>query len=192
MTVLIAVPTFETIRTECYNGIFCAAMEHGDCDFSAVTGYDCARARNIMAKNAMGGGYSHILMVDSDIVIPPDCIGTMLSPEADIVLGFYRRKNDSGLFEMFSEGSGYNMMSGDDLRGAPDRIRVKGGGFGCAMVSVDVFRRLRFPWFEYENRQDGSILSEDLHFCRLAENAGIGVYADTRVMCGHVGKKIWW
>lgn len=192
MTVLIAVPTFESIQTECYQGIYDAAMQYQDCDFTAVKGYDCARARNLIAKRAMEGGYSHVLMVDSDIVVPFDCIENLLSPAADIVLGFYRRRDDpESRFEMFRYGDGWDLMGDADLDGR-DRIEVKGGGFGCAMMDAKVFAKLRFPWFEYEQWNDGQILSEDLHFSRVAANAGIKTYADTRVLCGHVGKKTWW
>ncbi|MBR4614653.1 MAG: hypothetical protein IKO55_03520 [Kiritimatiellae bacterium] len=191
MTVLIAIPTFERVHAACFQAVFDAAMYYGDCDLDIVTGYDCARARNAIAKKAIEGGYSHVLMVDSDIVIPADCIGNLLEPAARIVLGFYRRKDDSGAFEMFSDAPGYRLMHDADLEGASDRIEVKGGGFGCAMVEVEAFKRLRFPWFVYEQREDGSVLSEDLHFSRIAQNAGIRTYADTRVLCGHVGLKTW-
>ena len=192
MTVLIAVPTFEHIQTECFQAIFDAAMYYGDCDFMPVKGYDCARARNLIAKHGIDGGYSHVLMVDSDIIIPADCIETLLSPAERIVLGFYKRKDDSaGRYEMFRPGAGWHMFEPADLDGAPDRIEVKGGGFGCAMVDVEVFSRLKFPWFEYENWGDGQILSEDLHFSRVALNSGIKTYADTRVLCRHIGSRIW-
>jgi hypothetical protein len=178
--ILIAVPTFEHVQNKVFEAIWCAAAGR-DADFACVSGYDCARARNAIAHMALDGGYSHVLMVDSDT-----------DPPAEIVLGFYRRKDGSqDCFEMFKDEPGWKMFSRADISEAPDRIAVKGGGFGCALVDSEVFKRLRFPWFKFEQYDDGSILSEDLYFSRIALNAGIKTYADTRVLCGHVGTRTW-
>jgi hypothetical protein len=69
MKVLIAVPTFETIAPECFKAIY--ELQGDDLTFDFVRGYDCAKARNEIAKKALNGGFDYVLMVDSDIVIPP-------------------------------------------------------------------------------------------------------------------------
>jgi len=43
--VLVAVPTYETIKTECYEGIWSLNSQEGvDISFKGAVGYDCARA----------------------------------------------------------------------------------------------------------------------------------------------------
>jgi hypothetical protein len=38
--------------------------------------------------------------------------------------------------------------------------------------------------------QSGDVLSEDLSFCCKCAEAGIGVEADARVRCGHIGSRV--
>ena len=47
MRILIAVPTFENIKPECFKSIY-GLTRPEDCDlyFDYVRGYDCAKARN--------------------------------------------------------------------------------------------------------------------------------------------------
>ena len=93
MRILIAVPTFETIKPECFKSIYGLTRPEG-CElyFDYVSGYDCAKARNQIAKNAMAGNYDYVLMVDSDIQLPKDALIKLLECESDIALGWYYRK----------------------------------------------------------------------------------------------------
>ena len=95
MKILIAVPTFETIKPECFKSIY--GLKRPDrCTlyFDYVSGYDCAKARNQIAKNAMAGNYDYVLMVDSDIQLPQDTLINLLECESDIALGWYYRDSD--------------------------------------------------------------------------------------------------
>ena len=66
------------------------------------------------------------------------------------------------------------------------KVPIRGGGMGCALIRRDAVERTRFPWFKfvvYEDRH--GVLSEDLYFCSACRSAGIDLYADARVKCGH-------
>ena len=71
-------------------------------------------------------------------------------------------------------------------------LRVKGGGMGCCLIRTDVFDVLKFPWFVWSDvrfdRNTGKVEScgEDIDFCEKCEQAGIPIYADTRVECEHL------
>ena len=50
--ILIAVPTFENIKPQCFKSIYGLKRPIGyDLYFDYVSGYDCAKARNQIAKN---------------------------------------------------------------------------------------------------------------------------------------------
>ena len=66
MSVLIAVPTFETIAPECFKAIY--HLKGDGLSFDFVKGYDCAKARNEIVKKALDGGFDYVLMIDSDVV----------------------------------------------------------------------------------------------------------------------------
>ena len=59
---------------------------------------------------------------------------------------------------------------------------------GCAFIKTDVFRKLKYPWYDWVNYADDhrGVLSEDLYFCVACKKKGIPIYTDTRANCGHM------
>ena len=188
MKILIAVPTFENIQPEVFKAIYNLKSDH-ELHFDYVRGYDCAVARNEIAKQAQLGGYDYVLMVDSDTTIPPDTLELMLDPPADVVLGVCPRKNTkdgkTAIIKLGAQEYHDSYYYSDLPEG---RTRVKGGGFACALVRSNVFTRLDPPWFQYVTTADGSTLSEDYYFCQNAGFMDIDIYVEPRVRCGHLAR----
>ena len=187
--ILIAVPTFENILPDTFKSIYYLEKTNDmNVDFDFVRGYDCARARNIICNNAINNNYNYVLMIDSDIIVPTHTLIKMLDDPKPICLGCYPRKNTkNGTFEIFKLGQ-YNFadtFNYGELISFNGKIEVKGGGFGCAMVDVNILNQLPRPLFKYVEYESGSTLSEDNYFCSNASKAGFKIYADTDVMCGH-------
>lgn len=191
--VLIAVPTFDKAEPATFKSIY-EMNKPCPCGFDYVKGYGAAKARNDIARRAINEGYEYVMMVDSDVVLPPNALELMLEGNADVVLGCYPRKNTmTGQSEIFSDGKNYgdeNNISYAALEQLPDRIDIKGGGMGCALIRTSIFNKMQFPWFTYVEYQTGDVLSEDLSFCEKAK--GFSIQADTRVRCGHIGSKTQW
>ena len=192
MRVLIEIPTFENIAPDTFKSIYGLQKPPGvSCLFNFTRGYDCARARNLIAKEAMD--YDYVLMVDSDIILPNFTLVSMLSRNVDVCLGAYLRKNSQTQIEIFKLGQKdfvetYTKEELDAMHGGI--AKVKGGGFGCALIKSDVFRKLRYPFFDYVEYPTGEVLSEDNYFCRQCNEAGIPVYVDSLVRCGHINRVI--
>ena len=192
MKILIAVPTSDRIEPEVFKAIYDLRSEH-DLAFECVRGYDCAAARNEIARIAQEGGYDYTLMVDADTVIPPTTLEYMLDPPADIVLGLCPRKNTnegkSAMVKLNAEDRKDNWF----YRELPnERTEIKAGGFACAFVRTYVFTHLPYPQFNYAKYEDGSTLSEDYYFCQLARFMGFKIYMDPRVRCGHLARYYQW
>ena len=192
MRILLAVPHgAKPIDDECLEALWRLDRCGHEIVFRVVGGYDCARARNKIAQEALDLLCDYALMVDADVVVPPDALSTLLEGGGDVVLGCYRRKDAEGRAEVFAPASPRysGQVQWDEL---PERrFRVYGGGFGCALVSAAALRRITRPWFDYVEHADGSILSEDLYFCEKAESMGLKVHADGRVRCKHVGRRVY-
>jgi hypothetical protein len=188
MKILIAVPTFENIEPEVFKAIYNLKTEH-ELSFDFVKGYDCAVARNEIARRTQQGGYDYVLMVDSDTIIPPDTLDVMLNPPADVVLGVCPRKNTkegkTAIIKLDAPEYHDNYYYNDLPEG---RTLVKGGGFACALVKAVVFTRLQDPWFQYLIKEDGSTLSEDYYFCQNVRFMGMEIYVEPRVRCGHLAR----
>ena len=189
MSVLIAVPTYETIAPEVFRAIY--RLKGDDISFDFVKGYDCAKARNDIARKALDGGFDYVLMIDSDVIVPEQALGWMLEKPVDVCFGVYPRKNTEGETELFYRGTfsfekRYTIAELDAIES--DRIPVKGGGFGCALIRTDLFNKIPYPWFQYVSYENNTYLSEDLFFCMMAEE--FKIEADLRVRCGHIARTI--
>lgn len=194
--VLIAVPTYENIKPETFKSIY--ELDRGDRDhvFSFVKGYTVADARNKIAKEAMRTAADYVLMVDSDVVLPPDAVTNMIEHEVGVCLGYYVHRHDRADYDgttnlcKLGETNYTNQYKAHELRDMErdgyTKVHIHGGGLGCALIKTDIFEVLHFPWFKWTNYRSGSVLSEDLWFCECCKNAGVPIYADTRVGCGHV------
>ena len=187
MKILIAVPTFESIEPEVFKAIYNLRPAGHELHFDFVKGYDCACARNEIARMTQMGGYDYVLMVDSDTIIPPDTLELMMDPPADVVLGVCPRKNTKDGKTAIIKMDGVDFHNSYYYNDLPEgRTIVKAGGFACALVKSVVFTRLDNPWFQYVTNQDGSTLSEDFYFCQNVRFYGMEVYVEPRVKCGHL------
>ena len=50
---------------------------------------------------------------------------------------------------------------------------------------MGVFDEIEPPWFLYTESKTGVRRGEDITFCYKVADAGIHIYADTRVLCKH-------
>lgn len=187
--ILVAVPTFENILPDTFKSIYnLDKTEDMVVDFDFVRGYDCGRARNLIVDKAIKNNYNYILMVDSDMIIPPHTLIKMLNDPKPICLGCYPRKNTKkGIFEIFKldQKDYIDTFNYEEIVNLNNKIEVKGGGFGCALINTTVFKNMSKPYFKYVQYDNGACLSEDNYFCSNAKRAGYKIYADTGVMCGH-------
>ena len=154
--------------------------------------YDCAGGRTVLARKALDGGYDKVLWVDSDVILPEDALRNMLESKADMVFGIYPRKSDPTKTVVYRHG-GLNISSDCCMRMdeiEPRIFPVKGGGLGCCLMDISVLKRVGFPWFAFEEREDGTSRSEDIYFCDKAYWAGVECDCDGRVRCGHVAEKV--
>ena len=196
INILIAIPTFDSILPDTFKSIYGLYIPEGvSCFFDFVRGYDCAKARNDIAKEALKYNFDYVLMIDSDIIVPSNALQNMLETHVDICLGVYPRKNTKDeTVELFKLGydnfiETYHMS---ELEKFNSIFEVKGGGYGCALICTKVFKNITFPWFRYVTYSNGFVLSEDNYFSDKISSEGYKIYCDPRVKCGHAAVHIQW
>ena len=210
MRILIAVPTFETIFPDTFKSIWDLDKGGHEVAFDFVRGYDCATARNNIAQTAINGNFDYVLMVDNDVVLPRDVLMDMLDDPKDVCLGYYAHRDADNLYrgrvsvcKLYKPDGGkyFNYPLESEYRAAEllarrtegeYKIPIHGGGMGCALIKVDVFRRLHYPWYDWVNYEDDNrgMLSEDLYFCEKCRIGNITIWTDTRAGCGHILRHI--
>lgn len=187
--ILIAIPTNAGIEPETFRSIYNMKVPDGyETHFEYFYGYQIDQIRNLIADWAKH--YDYLFSVDSDIVVPEDALEKMISHDLDAVSGVYiQRLHDRQTVELYYKTNmGHMNYTGDDLP-RNKLIEVSGFGFGCALIKREVFLAIDYPHFEYRSALDHKhTLSEDIDFCMKAEEKGFKLYADTSIICDHIGK----
>lgn len=212
MKILIAIPTFENITPDTYKSVYDLDKGEHEVLFEFVRGYDCATARNRIAQRGLDLETDYVLMVDNDVVLPKDALLTLLDGAEEVNLGYYAHRGGDNRYNGRTcicrlyqpDGTPYyhypleSEYTAEEMRRMKEsgekKIRVHGGGMGCAMIKTDVFRRTVYPWYDWVNYGDlnRGMLSEDLYFCELCRSYGVQIHADVRVACGHLFRYVQW
>lgn len=204
MKILIAVPTYENIYPDTFKSIYDLDVSGHEVSFEFVRGYDVATARNRGAQKALDTNADYLFFVDNDVVVPKDALINLLEDIDNVCLGFYAHRGADNVYHgntnicrlYDANGEKYfhypleSEYTGTEMREMCEagqyKVRIHGGGMGCALINTDVFKKLKYPWFDWVHYKNGKMLGEDLYFCEQCKKNGIKIYTDTRVNCGHI------
>ena len=212
MRILIAVPTYENIMPDTFKGIYDLDPCGHELIFEFIRGYDVATARNKIAQKALDLETDYVLMVDNDVVLPKDALKNLTDDLKEVCLGYYAHRDTDNIYRgrtcvckvydpngvkyfNYPLESEYTADELKELReGNNYKVRIHGGGMGCAFIKTELFQRLDYPWYDWVNYANAhrGMLSEDLFFCEKCRKARIPIYTDTRVGCGHMLRRIQW
>ena len=212
MKILIAIPTFENITPDTYKSVYDLDKWDHEVLFEFIRGYDVATARNRIAQRALDLETDYVMMVDNDVVLPKDALLTLLDEAEEVNLGYYAHRNNENRYDgrtcicrlkapdgtdyynypLESEYTAAEMAAMKE--GGEKKIRVHGGGMGCALIATEVFRKAAYPWYDWVNYGDSNrgMLSEDLYFCEVCRAYGVKIHTDVRVACGHLFRHVQW
>jgi FkbM family methyltransferase len=106
------------------------------------------------------------------------------------VSGVYiQRKPGQVIPEIYEDApnGGTRNISWDRLQGR-GLVEIAGSGFGCVLVKKRVFVDIGYPQFVYKTALDhANTVSEDTYFCMKAREKGYKLFADTSIVCDHIG-----
>ena len=205
MKIMIATPTAHDISPEYMKAVYETVIEAKamftsreiQVDFNFFRGYMVDMSRNQLSFEAIQGEYDYILFIDSDTILPHhalfDLLTFAITKKKGIVAGWQRRRqNYVGVTETFAltKGDGFDERFTEDyLKKQKQPFKIKGTGFGCVLIEVDIldtlFKEGVLP-FKYIKYPDGTSLSEDLYFCHNVRKAmNEDIWLHPRVRCGH-------
>lgn len=188
---LIAIPTARYIEPETFKSIYEQVMPGGvTMDFQYFYGYNVDQVRNLVAHYAIENNYDYLMFVDHDIAFAPTTVAQLVNHNVDIVGGVYRQRRPSQVLEVFNKAyQPYYSMKAFPQTGL---FEVGAIGLGCALIKVDVLRKIGYPQFDYHRAiKIEDTLSEDVDFCQKAARIGIKIHIDTDIRCDHHGQTIY-
>jgi len=133
--------------------------------------------------------YSHLFMLDSDIVFPPFTVEKLLAHQLPVVGGYYLNKSQT----RENTPVVYRWEKDNEKTGKVDWMhihepgtgleKVDGIGMGCVMMRRDAAEALgKSPY-------DMNTGGEDLRVCRKLMQLGIPLHVDWSINCAHLGVK---
>lgn len=135
-------------------------------------------------KAALIGGFDGLLLVEHDMIVPPDALQKLWDTDADVVYGCYELRHGTRQINLFQYIGRQNI--GMSLTHYPEELstareqgwcEVSGVGFGCLLIKRDAL--IRVPFRETDN-------APDLPFATDCIAAGIRQIGRTDVVCGHI------
>lgn len=190
--ILIAIPTAKYIESETFKSIYDLEIPEGyKVEFQFFHGYVIDQIRNLIADWVVKG-YDYLFSVDSDIILPKNALKKLLEHDRDIVSGIYRQRKDQQIIEIYghTESGGVSNIPFHLLENK-GVVRIAACGFGCVLVKKQVLEKVGYPQFEYYSALDHkNTVSEDVDFCMKAINKGFKVWADTDLICDHIGSRV--
>jgi hypothetical protein len=147
-----------------------------------------AAVRNHLAEQALINKCTHILMMDTDQIYPPDTVTKLIAHNLPIV-GAKVHRRYAPFDPLLLRGSlgKYHRIPDEEWEACDGLIEVDATGTGCTMFQSEVFRKLEFPWFKIiPGRGKRKSVGEDVYMFSKAKKAGYRIFVDTSIEIGHL------
>lgn len=132
-------------------------------------------------------GYDALLIVEHDMILPSHAIRALANTPGDVGYGVYLFRWGGYVLNAFEYIGDRNIgeslsLHRDKARRAREQglVRVSGAGWGCTLLRRSALEAIPFPEEHPENP------CFDVAFAQRAVRAGLELWADFDVLCGHI------
>jgi len=199
MKITLAVPTNRGVQPQTLQCLL-DLVAHGGYEFNilvAEEGYSVAENRNYIAVQAVNNGSDYLLMIDDDMVFPPDTLDKLLADDKDIVGVAYHSRGSTDKIKLVPDimaiaetdkGKYINLSEETDPK-YKDTFECYATGTGIILIKCDVFKKVPQPWFEFTYYDNGKCKEgEDWNFCFKAKKYGYKIFTNPKIDVGHIGE----
>jgi hypothetical protein len=153
-------------------------------DIGVCMGTYITLARNSIHNGFLATNCDWGIMLDSDVMPPPDFLDKLLAHNKPFVGGWYRQKGGKNLPVVYDFDEELNARGEDAwrIRATPGTglEKVDAAGAGCWLMHKSVAKAigespLTVTW------------GEDFELCQKVREAGFEVWIDWNISCAHVG-----
>ncbi len=191
--VLIGIPVYNTVPAACFSSqvnFLLASVKRHNALVGVVNVCGVDQARNIIAENFLKTDATHLLLADSDMLLPPDLIERLLSHGKDMVSALYFGRTQAVPMFMFKGENGEYGFPAEYVEGG--LLSVDAIGLGACMIRRKVIEKVREavgdgPMFRFVYKNRVKVVGEDIFFCEKVKEAGFGIFVDTALEIKHFG-----
>ena len=151
----------------------------------AIEGYSIAENRNYIAVKALNNKSEYLLMIDDDMVFPPDTLDKLMSNKKDICGVAFHPRCETDKMKILDE-THWSKIKKDEV------FESKAIGTGIILIKCNIFYNIPRPWFFFTWHETGQCKNgEDWNFCFKAKDKGYKIYCDPTIPVGHIGSKVY-
>lgn len=140
-------------------------------------------ARNELVLGCLELNPTHIMWLDSDVLVPEEGVVQLFQHKQAVVSGLYHYKNPPFAPVVYDVAPFQKKAALDSLT---ELHPVGGVGMGCCLVVADLYRAMS-KYFKdqlwYDLQPD---VGEDVHFFQRLHKMGVPTFLDPTVRCGHM------
>jgi hypothetical protein len=147
-------------------------------------------ARQEMLDECMSEKFSHMLMLDDDMVFPPD-LAHQLYGKGKRCIGVNSLRKNPDELHYTARGLDGEWVASKGRRGLQ---QVETVGMALFLLDLDAMRNIPKPHFEVRWNDEKQVYTgEDMYFCRKLTGAGEKIFIDHDLsnQCGHVGSLVY-
>lgn len=192
MKLMIAIPTLDFIHFEfarCLTGLTMRLAKDGvDFDVCFKGGTLVYNGRDALAAEAVVGGYTHVLWLDTDMVFNDDAVYQLVKANKRFVTGVYHSRHAPYASCIYSS---IDQLNAEKVREYPeDLFEIAGCGFGIVMTQTSLLREVycQNGYCFQPTPQHG----EDIAFCQRVTTLGEKMWCAPNVKAGHIGHVTIW
>lgn len=140
--------------------------------------------RNTIVQKFLATDCDYLMMIDSDIVPPPNILN-LVDFNVDIITPLMFVKQKGMLIPLFLKRDKDGLYDAADYLNLTGLQEVSATGTGCIVIKREVLENIKHP-FENRYDEDGiKTLGNDFAFCQMAKEKGYKIWVHLDYVAGH-------
>jgi len=129
-------------------------------------------------------------MVDEDMEYPADSIIKLIKHDKKFVIGSANTRTPPYPPTQYKIWQQSNLANEENQVKAEGKELIKIGATGVcgALIKTEIFKKLKYPFFQIKYKKFPDIIGGDVMFCKQLRDNQIEMYLDPTIHYGHLSK----